>query len=335
MTMMSDKLDQEIKELEAGMRGARAEGEGTGKSTGDTSEGQPSEQAEAASPKPEANQKQEPEKADPPKSDTLERAKEWEHRFKQYKKSTDQTIYNLRQEVATLERKLLEAQVEVDKAQSEVEVLKQKERIAERRSKLLSEDVVGIVGEDVARTLADTIDSSIAEEVGPLKAKLKEQREAKLKAAKTAEEQQTEAANTQFQQTFKELIARNGFDFETINYDPNFVDGYLSNVDPVTGETYRDLLQNAVQLRDAAGVARIFVDYGLKVKADFSANVEPLGEGASAPTTPAKAAEPEVEFVTKQEIDEFYDGGYKSMSQKEIEAFEAKVVRCAENNQIR
>jgi len=334
--MMSDKLDQEIKELEAGMKGTRAEGEGTGKSTDNTSEGQPSEKVEADSPKPEANQKQEPDKADPPKSDTLERADVWEHRFKQYKKSTDQTIYNLRQEVATLERKNLETKIEIDKAQAEVEVLKQQERIAERRSKLLSEDVVGIVGEDVARTLADTIDSSIAEEVGPLKKKLKEQREAKLEGARSAEEQQTEVANTHFQRSFKELIARNGFDFETINFDPNFVDGYLNNVDPITGVTYRDALDNAVQIKDAAGVAKIFVEYGLKVKADFSENVEPLGEGAGAPTTlTAASTEPEVEFVTKQEIDEFYENGYKSMTQKEIDAFEEKVVRCAENNQIR
>ncbi len=333
---MSEKLDAEINEIEAGLRGSRADEEGTSDAGRGKPDGQPSGPRQQNSPSSEANQHMEPvENADPPKSDTLEKRVDWEYRYKQFKRSADQTIHGLRQEIATLKRSNLESQERAEDALKKVEDLLQKERMAERRSKLFSQDVVGIVGEDVAKTLAETIDASIADEVGPLKDELAATRKKELEDAKRAEADLSVKAERNFRESYTELIARNGFDFETINYDPNFVSGFLNTPDPITGELRREALDRAILNKDASGVAKLFVSYGMKVKSDFSEVAEPLGEGVGAPTTKVTDTEPAEEFVTKQEIDDFYSEGYKTMSASEIDAFEAKVVRCAENNQIR
>ena len=331
MALRSEELDREIKELEAGMEGTRTNSEGN---EGDN-----------------VTPGQEPQKTDPPElKENVEvkpapadlstsqqspaPSEDWELRFKNFKSSADDKLFNQRQQIRQLNSDNLALKNEVLGLKDELAAITANEAAKSRYDQLLSKEVTDIVGVDVAKQIATVIDSTVRESVDPLKEQLKERREAELKAAKDAEARDIQDAESRFRNSYHELIARNGFDFKTINTDKVFINTFLNSPDPITGELRRATLQRALASQDASAVARLFVEYGREKKSSFNAEVEPMGEASNPGHVPSVTDNVE-DTITMKEINDFYDGGgSKLMSAEEAQAFEDRVIKLTKAGKV-
>lgn len=328
--LRSEKLALEIKDAEAQMNGSEGDTSGAEVTSPEVTahvEGQGN--VADAEDITEAPQRKEPVQADLPNLSETSLKTNWETRFKSYKGSTDTTIFELRADLAKEREISLLLQKKVSEVQGTIDNLQDSIINKERSSVLMSKDVTSVIGDDVAKSIGDVINSSIADKVNPLKQELEARKIKDLESAKL----QTEAAQADnekhFASTYREFVTHNGFDFDAINNDPNFINVYLKQPDKVSNEIRTSILKRALGNYDATTVAKLFVGYGREAQANINSNLEPLGNGQSTVTSEIKPKLAEVEdTISTKEIDHFYTEGYKTMSQSEQAIYQKRIDVC-------
>lgn len=186
----------------------------------------------------------------------------WKKRFTSYKASTDQTIHQLRQEIArrkdeeedlkeqvrTLSQQIISMRKEEKKSPEFLEDLVSKEE-----AELLGPEAVAVLKKFAAKMVDKTQDNPEVNELHKELAELREERK-REKKRREEEEQRLDI------QAFKEKLVRAVPDFDDIDPDPKFGE-YLEGIDDASGMPRRSLYVTAIHGRDVLGVARFYNDF--------------------------------------------------------------------------
>lgn len=339
--LQSEKLEHEIEELKKNVTKGSEPGndsEPTVDQKSDATEGQgDAAKKEQPGNEPVTKQKKKDEKS--PSSDAANNnsGTNWEHRFKSFKVSADNTIHNLRTELAQLKVQYSDLINRHNSLRSKIQEYEQAEQSAKTREKLLDPEITKVIGDDVANVIADTVDKRVRDAVDPIQSRLNDQNRKEQERAAAELEQAKKQAQDAFVSGLREIVSRNGFDFDQINQDPDFINSYLKEADPITGVLNETVLGYAIQNNDYLSAAKLFVAYGKSVQSTLNDDMlEPLGSGSG--TNPNQVENQEREdpnSIKESEINAFYDGGWKDMTIAEQEAFKKRVDRCAAMNTIR
>lgn len=337
--LQSEKLAQEIEDYKKGLSDPGDTDESTVGGEGGAGEGQAAA-ADTAQPDGTDGSKQKKKADDPaPSSDaaTDNSGTDWEKRFKSFKVSADNTIHNLRTELAEMKVSYANLTTDLNNARSKLEEYARNERAAKTREKLLDPEITKVIGDDVATKIADTVDQTVHDAVDPIQSRLDNQNRKSVKEAEAERDNVVAEAKARFVSGLQEIVSRNGFDFTTINQDSNFINVFLKEADPVTGVRNETVLGYAMQNNDYLSAAKLFVAYGKSQKGGLTDDMlEPLGTSSGAGSQQSGNQEhADPNSIKESEINAFYDGGWKNMTIAEQDAFKKKVDRCAALNTIK
>ena len=176
-------------------------------------------------------------------------AKYWKYRFTQYKKSTDVTIHTLRQENATLKASVETLENKVKKMEPIVA------EHMETQQKSAKSNLVEELGDDTTKAL----DEYVSRIIEPLK----EENQNLKNKLKTMEDVTLDTAATQTKAYMIDKVrqAVGPALFDSVDNDPKFLE-YLDQVDALSGQTFRELIQSAVATNNLSYVANVYAEFG-------------------------------------------------------------------------
>jgi len=312
---VADQLDAEIKELERKMEEEKAGSSGSEADTVAGTQGKADEQI-PANPNPEESGPSDGLPSQNGSSDPVD----WEKRFKGYKAATDTTIHRLRVSLSDSGKRIRELESELEAVKAKIQEEEASKREAEILGKLKAKEVTDIIGEDVSKTITDSVKELVD-------LKTKDLNSGGVDSEPGNEEPVLSDPFDVFIASVKTTLAGAGIDFDTMNSDKAFLE-HLHDIDPYTGLAIGDILQSAVNAHDAVAASRVFLEYA-KGKANQRTIPKASGPevvGTSGDSTKDNTPERK---ITMKDVDEFYAGGYKTMTQSEIKAFEDEVERLS------
>lgn len=247
----------------------------------------------------------------------------WEHRFKQYKATTDVSLHNYKTEKANLLDRVASLTSKVDELSNKLVSL-----VTEKKDPfngVITQEDSDTIGPEAIDIFSRGISEATEQATAPLKKELE-----RLKAKETEELRQK--AEFERRQVYEnkfliplEKIVPNYLD---INVSQDFAD-YLDGFDPITGELRRDAFIRAENALSVSGVVHFFKDYESQSSAvitnPLERRVTPEANGAATPNEVPK--ENKIRFTISEfekNYDDFQKGVYKGR-EKEWKTLEAQM----------
>lgn len=321
MSNRSDKLNQEIEELESKLLGNHASEEVLStqeepvKQTETQGEAPPTEDqdlevqaqetplvtVETEASVPESTEAVPPEEIQKPQRTN------WKKRYQTYKSSTDATIFKLRREVTTLN----EENVELSKQLSEQNVVMRglKANSEDIYKDLFSEEERDIVGDETIGTLKKATQAAVNAAVQPLQDKINELEDLRIREKEARVSDERNANSSDFLMRLERLAP----DYDRFDKDPHF-HGWMKEPDEASGLSREYLFKQAQAIGDVRAVASYFNRYKDKTtskKKEVEKHIAPSKTTGS----PAPSLQPKENTLTWAFINKFYDdcarGKYK------------------------
>ena len=316
--------------------------------TGTPEQQEPPEQQQQDQQKPEQQEpEQQPTQSQEDQKPALnEEAEHWRIRFINYKKSTDQTIYNLRQE----NKALTEA----------VNLLKAKVKTLEEQAKQLDEIQKSTLSEKLKSELGDDTASVINEYITKVVEPLQKENELLKQQLEGVQNITTEAATgTQTQRVADKLRQMMPY-FDLVDNDPRFLQ-YIEYLDPYSQKPIKMLIQEAIKTENLRYLYDVYTDfYNLLVQQQQQAQGQnpqqppiknPFSQTEEAPpkkeeiekrtgvagTSGADVAPEQSKRIwTKEAIKQFYvDKALRRISPEDAKKLEADIQRAYKEGRIR
>lgn len=229
----------------------------------------------------------------------------WKKRYANYKASTDQTIFRLRQTVADRAANIAELEEKIEELEEKFNTLKSEalEKVDPFEGLITPEDeeLIGPEAVEIIKKIAGNKpkDDRYDELLKKVKQMEKEKRE---KAKAEAKGLQVESMN-QLKKVLTKLVP----DWQRIDVEKPF-EAYMKDVDPVSGRLRSELFSTAIANRDVERVASFYSNYqSLKPKSKkdiLASKVTPVGSKASRSDDSGKESE---KMYSMEEYSKFMD----------------------------
>jgi hypothetical protein len=251
----------------------------------------------------------------------------WKKRYASYKATTDNTIFELRKEVAGWKSRMASREDTIDELTKEVRRLTQ-----EAVSKVdpfdgvFSPEEVDLIGPEAVDIIKKAIDSRVGKTtedpaIKALEAKLERLEKEKRDAMK----REAESIQTESMEQIKARLSKLVPDWSTIDLEPGF-EKYITGTDEASGVQRLKFFQTAINDRNVSALAGFYNHYkSLKPKSKqevLASRVTPSGNGGSE-SSPLGRDNPKKVYSIKEYTD-FMDsvarGDYRGSAARRKEA---------------
>jgi hypothetical protein len=243
---------------------------------------------------------------------------DWKSRYKSLRSHHDATIYDLRQELASLKATY------VDLHKKNIVLVKQlEEKVGVDESSMFTDEEREVLGVEAIQALQKATRNAVE----PLKRQLDEERDMRVRQQEASAKRLGEENRVSFISRFSKLVPN----YQKIDSDQNFLK-YMAGIDPASGYDRTTLFQRAVSNGDVSRAAEFYKDY-LKRLNPLDSKITPTGVPGNQPNTSGNK-----EIITKAFIDQFYNdiikGKYRGKDSLQRET-EAKIDRAVLEGRIR
>jgi len=230
----------------------------------------------------------------------------WKKRYTNFKASTDTTIFQLRQENATLKESLVGLRGNIADLTEQLTALK-----PSTFDGVITQEDEDTIGPDAVKIMKKTSEALSK----PLEEKLK-QLEDEKRAREVADAKASRAdASAGFKGKLVSLVE----DFDKVDLNPKFLQ-YLGETDPQTGVPRKEFFDRAVAYGDFVRTAGFYNDFARSLpqskESILAKKVAPIGGGA----TPSAEGVGRPKTYTMEEFDKTYSdyqkGAYRNLEEK-------------------
>ena len=253
---------------------------------------------------------------------------DWKTRYKSLRSHHDATIYDLRQELASLKTQAVQVNKQNLELNKQVVSLSQKntsdglDLTAEERE---------VLGDEAIKALSKATQSA----VGPLKRQLDDERHRRIQEQEESAKRLQEDNKRLFVDRFAKLVPN----YVEIDKDQNFLK-FMEQVDPASGYDRVTLFRKSVANGDvvrAAGFYKEYLDRLKLSKSHLASKVTPTGNNTDTSAQRVKT-QGKQEVISRKYIDQYYDdvirGRYKGKESLATE-IELKIEKAISEGRVR